>query len=245
MILMAFLRAFFTALFVIAIPLFLVTTNVRWAFNDLRLFSYGFDKYDISIVTGIERGELMRAARQIRAYFNNSEEFLDVRVKLRGQEIRLYGDRDDRQIQHMRDVKGLVQGVYRLQEGSGAYILAYVVIGLFMARRAFMRRLVRHSLWGGVLTVSLVVLLGLGFLVGFQQLFLAFHLVSFSNTLWQLDPRKDYLIMMFPQGFFFDATMFIALTTVAEAVILAGTAGIVLRWEKMVRALKAVTTTSN
>ena len=38
-----------------------------------------------------------------------------------------------------------------------------------------------------------------------------FHLISFTNDLWILDPRRDYLIMMFPQGFFFDSTMFIAM----------------------------------
>ena len=70
------------------------------------------------------------------------------------------------------------------------------------------------------MTLGLVALVGLGSLVGFDRLFLAFHLVSFSNDLWQLDPRRDYLIAMFPQGFFFDATMLIALAVVVEAAVL-------------------------
>jgi uncharacterized membrane protein len=44
--------------------------------------------------------------------------------------------------------------------------------------------------------------------------------MSFSNDLWLLDPSKDYLIMMFPQGFFFDAAVFIIATIIIEALVL-------------------------
>ena len=44
-------------------------------------------------------------------------------------------------------------------------------------------------------------------LVGFERLFLLFHVVSFSNEYWILDPSKDYLIMLFPGGFFYDAAL--------------------------------------
>jgi len=39
-----------------------------------------------------------------------------------------------------------------------------------------------------------------------------------------LDPHKDYLIIMFPQQFFFEATLFIgALTTINFALLVAAT----------------------
>ena len=55
---------------------------------------------------------------------------------------------------------------------------------------------------------------------GFDRLFIAFHLISFSNDLWQLDPSRHMLIAMFPQNFFFDATLIVAVLTVIESVIL-------------------------
>ena len=58
-------------------------------------------------------------------------------------------------------------------------------------------------------------------MVGFERLFLAFHEISFSNDFWQLDPRTDALIAMFPEGFFLDATLWIVGSTVLEAAILA------------------------
>ncbi len=73
---------------------------------------------------------------------------------------------------------------------------------------------------GGWLTFSLVLFVAVLALVGFDRLFLYFHLVSFSNDLWILDPRRDYLIAMFPQGFFFDCTAVIAVLTLLEGAFL-------------------------
>ena len=204
--------------FVAAVPVFLITTNVRWVVNTPLLYSYGFDRYDIPERTGLERGELLSAARQIRDYFNNDVEYLDVRIQQNGVTRSLYNNRE---VLHMKDVKGLMRGVYRVQLASGIYLAAFVLIGLAIWRRAFVTSLARHVRTGGIVTLGLVAVVGLGSLLGFDRLFVAFHLVSFSNDLWKLDPRTDYLIAMFPEGFFFDATMWIAGATVVEGLLLA------------------------
>jgi len=215
-------------LFVIAVPIFLITSNVRWVISAPLLYSYGFDKYDIPAYTGIERGELLSAAGQIRDYFSDGEEFLTIRVFVRG--ILVENLYNSREILHMKDVKSLVKGVYRIQELTGVYLLAFVVVGLYLRRRQFLPSLARYVGMGGGATLGLAVLAGLGALIGFERLFLLFHLVSFSNDLWQLDPRTDYLIAMFPEGFFLDATMWIAGSTIIEALLLAAVPFALLRW---------------
>ena len=215
---MKVLRLLGAGLFVAAIPIFLIATNTRLVINAPVLYSYGFDAYDIPDRTGISMDELLSAGKQIRDYFNNDEEFLDVRVVQGGVRRSLYTERE---VLHMKDVKGLVRGVYAVQWLTGLYLVAYAVIGLYLGRRAFLPRLMRRLAWGGGVTLGLVALVGLASLVGFDRLFLAFHLVSFSNDLWQLDPRRHYLIAMFPQGFFFDATMWVAGATIVEALVLA------------------------
>ena len=210
-------------LFVVAVPVFLIATNARWVINAPLLYSYGFAKHDSSdrasaIGGPIERSELMSAARQIRDYFNNDDEILTVEVVVQG--VRLSNLYNAREVLHMKDVKSLVRGVYRIQVISGVYLAVFAVIGLISLRRRFLPHLARYLSLGGILTGSLVGLAGVAALIGFEQLFRAFHLVSFSNDLWQLDPRTDYLIAMFPEGFFLDATIWIAGSTVVEAVLL-------------------------
>ena len=228
-----FLRIVAVGLFVVSIPLFLIATNVRWVVNAPVLYSYGFDKHKISQRTGIERDELLSAGRQIRDYFNSGDEFLAVSVIVGN--VRVGSLFNTREVLHMKDVKGLVKGVYRIQEATGVYLLAFTVIGLLVWRRRFVPVLARYTALGAGATLALVVLTGLGSLVGFDRLFLVFHQISFTNDLWQLDPRTDYLIAMFPQGFFFDATMWIAGSTVVEALVLAGVG---LAWWRPARVLR-------
>ena len=228
-----------TALFVAAVPVFLIASNARWVINAPLLYSYGFDKYNVTTRTGMERSELLSAARQIRDYFNNDEEYLNVRVVRRGIVYEslynppLYsadeGTGYSREVRHMKDVKWLVKGVYRVQEATGLYLALFAIVGVAAWRRRFVPYLARTVALSGAFTLGLVVLVGLGVLVGFDRLFLAFHQVSFSNDFWQLDPRQHYLIVMFPQRFFLDGTLWIAGSTVVEAVLLTAVS-LALRW---------------
>lgn len=225
-----FLKIVTVGLFMAAIPLFLITTNVRLLINAPVVYSYGFDKHNIPRRTGIARDELLSAGHQIRDYFSNSDEFLAVSIIVGN--VRVDSLYTTREVLHMKDVKGLVEGVYRIQGFAGVYLLVFTVTGLSVWRRRFVPSLARYMAMGGGVTLALVLLTGLGALVGFDRLFLAFHLVSFSNDFWQLDPRTHYLIAMFPQGFFFDATMVIAGLTIVEALVLGG---VCLVWWRVMR----------
>ena len=55
-----------------------------------------------------------------------------------------------------------------------------------------------------------------------EQSLLENDLREFANELWMLDPTSDYLIMLFPGGFWYDASLFCVLATVVGAVILGG-----------------------
>ena len=78
---------------------------------------------------------------------------------------------------------------------------------------------------GSSLTLALMLALGLGTLFGFDRLFWQFHELFFANDFWLLDPASDCLIMLFPDGFFYDAALFCAIGSAGMAVILGGVAG--------------------
>ena len=209
-------------LFVAAVPLFLIAASVTWAVNDPGLYRRGFEKYGIAARSGITEEDLNRVGADLRRYFNSSEEPLRVVAPVYGLERELYNQRE---VHHMRDVKGLVRGTYFVALLSALYLVGAAAVGYRFCRQSLLRLLAKWLMWGGLLTLGLVAAVGLFALVGFDSLFLLFHQVSFANDLWQLDPRTDYLLIMFPQGFWFDATMRVALTTIVGAVIFGGTGG--------------------
>ena len=206
------------ALIIICVPLLLITTNVRIVLNSATMYDYGFNKYKIEKYTGIEFEQLQAAGQQIRDYFNNDLEQITINISLHGDNIpNLFNERE---ILHMYDVKNLVKMVYMVQLYSAILLSAGCVFMLF---NSFTNRgilALKYIGRGGVFTFSLVIAVSILAIIGFDRLFLFFHLVSFSNDLWVLDPRHDYLIAMFPQGFFFDCTVVIAFLTLVEGGIL-------------------------
>ena len=215
-----------TILFFISIPVLLVTTNVRWAANEARLYHYSFDKYDAEAATGISRSELDRAADKLVRYFNNDDETIRIFVQEDDRRVPLFNERET---SHLTDVKDLFRTVFRVQEASLAFALVFVVTVFIWAVEAPLRILARILLQASLFTLGLLALFAVLALVGFDELFLRFHLVAFTNDLWKLNPNTDHLIQMFPRGFWFDATMLVAGLTAVEAVLLASLSAIYLR----------------
>jgi integral membrane protein (TIGR01906 family) len=85
--------------------------------------------------------------------------------------------------------------------------------------------LLRRSLkWSAIGTGAFLVIFGATAAIDFGWLFTQFHFLSFANDLWLLDPYSDYLIIMFPQRFFFEATLFIGALTVIDFALVTGAA---------------------
>ena len=220
-----------SVLFVVAVPLFLVTAGVTWAFNSPGVYHGGFERYDVSRITGITDADLRQVSADIRSYFNSGQEPLEVRTRVFGVERELFNPKE---VTHMRDVKRLVWGVYIIAAVTAFYLLASTGLGLVRQRRRFAGILARRLLWGGVLTVALILGVGLFALLGFDTLFTKFHQLSFANDFWQLDSRTDFLVMLFPEDFWFDATMWVATRALVAALAIGVVSGAYLlylrRW---------------
>src|SRR5205814_239283 len=86
---------------------------------------------------------------------------------------------------------------------------------------AAIHSLLRAAAIGGAVTALLVGLLAAGSLIDFDRLFLTFHFLSFSNNLWILDPARDRLIQLFPEGFFYDSALQIGLRSAGIGALMA------------------------
>lgn len=203
-------------IFILCIPVLLLTSNLRWAVNEINLYTYGFDRYGVSETSGIEAGELWRVAGELVRYFNSDEEPLNILIVRNGLESKLFSERESI---HFKDVKDLVQLDYRVQMATLAYILAFALCVLLWKRRAGLRELALTVRWGSIATLGLMALLGIGVLIGFDRLFVVFHLSFFSNDLWMAQPG-DIMAILFPEVFFRDAAAMVAGATVVEALLL-------------------------
>ncbi len=205
------------ALFGLLLPFFFITSNVRMIANSGWLYDYNWWRNGIPQRTGLSIDQLDSAAEQIVTYFNDDEEILDVRVEVRGSEWPLYNERE---ILHMRDVKSLMRGTFSVSLWTGAFVLAIGALGALLMRGRFWPMLAAATRWSAAASLAAIGVLALASVINFQFVFTQFHLLSFANDLWLLDPRTDYLVVMFPQRFFLEATLMIAVMTGIEFLLL-------------------------
>ncbi len=204
--------------FVVALPVFLVTTNVRYLAGEQRLYERGFRVHEADVATGLPLAELDRAAAEIIDYFENDARTLRIVVEEDGEETALFNARETT---HMEDVKALMRVVFRANEVSLAFVLAYVGGVFVWAGQASARRLATLSLAGVGLGFAVVGLVGVFALVGgFESTWDRFHEIAFRNDFWQLDPDTDRLIQMFPEPFWAEMTLLVGVMTVAEALVI-------------------------
>ncbi len=212
-----------TAAFVLALPVLLVTTNVRIAAGEVRVYEAAVRRYGAVEATGLPLEELDRASQEIIAYFENDAPVLRILVTVDGNETSLFGPRET---QHMADVKRLMRAVFRANEAALAFVLSYVALRYLWAREAPLRRLAWEVLLSGALAAAVVVGIGAAVLAGFDAAWTAFHEIVFPNDLWRLDPARDRLIQMFPEPFWQDVALAVGLATLAELTLLAVAAGV-------------------
>lgn len=213
-------------LFMLCVPVLLITLSIAGAVNSPWLYKYGFEKYGVAQTTGLSQPELEKAARGLISYFNSGDEYISLTVIKNDQQFVLFNQQE---VIHLKDVKALFWLDYKVLLGTLVYVMGYAAVSLWWRRKKYWRRLAWGMVGGGGTTLVLILALGLGALFNFEWLFLQFHLLSFANNLWQLDPARDYLIMLFPEGFWFDAVMFCALVAVGLAIIVGGVGGLYLR----------------
>ena len=113
-------------LFAVAVPLFLITGSIAWAFNDTGLYLGGFQRYHVSEFSGINDSGLRQIAGDLRTYFNSKQEPLAIRARVFGEDRDLFNQRE---VLHMRDVKRLVWGVYAFAALSMIYLAGAVATG--------------------------------------------------------------------------------------------------------------------
>ncbi|MEC9309866.1 MAG: TIGR01906 family membrane protein [Chloroflexota bacterium] len=214
---------------IVTVPVSIISGTVIVAFNNDTTYEQGFNRYNISARTGISTNDLSIVASELQDYFNNNEEFLSIRTIINGESTALFNGRE---IEHMRDVKGLVRGVYWIFSICALYLVISLIISILPMYAAW-RLLLKLMLYGSLLTIGIISIFGLASLSGFDALFLKFHQLSFSNDLWQLNPHTDYLIMMFPAGFWFDSAIKVSLTTLSSAGILATLTGSFFAYNKL------------
>lgn len=222
---MGFARSLATILFIVALPVAIITTNVRLLMNAPVVYDYAFDRYDAESSTGLSRSDLDACAAELRRYFNNGEPTYYCTVTENGLPAPIFSAKET---QHMEDVKGLVTWMNLLQVITVMFVVAYGVLFFVWSKEGNLRELAGQSLASLLIGGLVVGAIAAFAAVGFEAAWERFHEIAFTNDNWLLNPRTDHLIQMFPEAFWRDAVFIMGALTLLEAALIAAVSGIYL-----------------
>jgi integral membrane protein (TIGR01906 family) len=209
-------RAVLSVAFVLFVPLLIIGTSLRGLVTDRGFILQGFRDNQVSNTTGLDDAQLQRVADAFVAYFQAPPGTIQMEVTAFGQQRPLFNDRE---VAHMQDVQALVQLFLKLQVVAAAVGVLRLVFAAVFDRNVV--PIGRELLWATALMLGVVILVAALSLLDFDALWIRFHQVAFRNDLWQLDPSRDYLIMLFPEPFWFAATIRMAVSVAVQTTIVA------------------------
>jgi len=206
------LRFAFKLLLILAIPLFLVSTNVRLLLSP-SFVRYEYSKDGFPEAEGFSPEERLSTA-EATIFYLLSDRGIGFLRELRSEGRSIFNERE---LVHLVDVKVWVRRTIAGQKLCGLLIAASVAFLLF--EEGSRKKLPLYILSAGLITILAVGLIGLFAYLNFDVFFVIFHQLLFVGDSW-IFAYSDALIRLFPLPFWVDATRYLALLTIGEALLL-------------------------
>ncbi|MGJ3240447.1 MAG: TIGR01906 family membrane protein [Anaerolineae bacterium] len=122
------------------------------------------------------------------------------------------------ELSHMRDVQMVAQRLFMVALWGGVLT---VLSGVILARVVSIDALRLALMQGGLLTVGLIITIILLAVTAWDMFFTGFHSLFFEDGTWQFY-YSDTLIRLYPEQFWFDASLLVGImTTLGSVAILA------------------------
>jgi integral membrane protein (TIGR01906 family) len=225
-----FLRLCGRCIFILCLPVMLLSGSLAWGFNSSWILEFGFQKYDVAETTQLSSAELTNIAHDWVRYINSTDQLWRISLERKGKSFELFNPEEQ---MHFRDVKQLVRLDYVILIAAFCLVFVYALISVFCWQGRYRRPLAVNFLLGCGLTFLLLILLGIASLLAFDQLFLQMHHLIFTNPYWS---AEGYMLLLFPGGFWFDAAMICVAFMAGITLILAIGSFLYLRRSKLLAA---------
>jgi integral membrane protein (TIGR01906 family) len=214
--LLDWLRTLVSLAFVLLLPMLIIGTSVRAVFSDRGFILQGFRDNQVGLTTGLDDPQLQRIADAFITYFQAPPGQLQMQVTAFGQSRPLFNERE---VAHMQDVQALVQFFFRMQIVAAAVVVLRLVFTVALDRGGV--PIGREMLISVGLMLVAIAVVGAFAVINFDAFWTLFHQIAFRNGDWQFDPERDYLIMLFPEPFWFTGTIRFVSLIAAQTILVA------------------------
>lgn len=166
------------------------------------LMQQGFQLYSRTAHLNVQASRYADYAKAIAQYLDGKAAALQVKNPDSGEMEAAFSEKENA---HMADVRGIVTALKIIRWAGGGLVIV-VLAALYLKHRAdpasFLGDAVRGFALSALFLLLLASALAVWGAVNFDGLFVTFHKIVFSNSLWLLNPNTDLLMALMPLNFF-------------------------------------------
>lgn len=184
-------------------PFIIFVSGIEAAVFDKAFYMDQMEKNQVTENTGIYPPDMELVVDEVISYLKGNREDFDIKARLAPENTKNVTGRvsifNDKEITHMDDVRDLL--LFFLALRDAAMILA--LIAFLVLLKYNQKAIVKALFFGSAIFLAIFLVIGLSFVFNFNDTFILFHQLFFSNDLWIMDPSTDRLIWIVPEPFFF------------------------------------------
>lgn len=192
-----------TVLLGILFPVIIFISGIEAAVFDKAFYMDQMEKNQVTDNTGIYPPDMELVVDEIISYLKGDRKDFDIQARLAIGSAKNVVDSvsifNDKEITHMDDVRDLL--LFFLGLRDAALILA--LIAFLVLLKHDHKAIIKALFYGSATFLVILLIVGASFIFNFNNTFILFHQLFFSNDLWIMDPSTDRLIWIVPEPFFF------------------------------------------
>lgn len=206
---------FAMGMLIIGLVCFNILFSIQAVALNLDFYSKQWIKLDVPKSAGIALEDLKHIGTILKKYFLGHSSSAQVFISVEDTERDLYRENE---IAHLEDVRDLFKLGFSVKTISMAFMLlgfTYILVCKTDQMHLKIIAISKALKMAGIILILITLIMVLPAALNFTNWWTKFHLVTFRNDLWRLDPYEDYLIRIFPESFFFSAAQQIAIYSAA------------------------------
>lgn len=198
------MKKILNVIFSICFSIFIITTAINCTVSFKQLYYYDIDKLNIPKLSNLSKEEIKLNYDYLIEYnlSKNVDEFEMPTIKSSNQgKI------------HFEEVRYIFQNVNKISRICLIISLIGIIIGI-------KNKDIKILNYTSKALIIIPLVLAIPMIINFEDTFVIFHKLMFSNDYWIFDPRLDPVINILPEEFFFHAGIMILGIVLAVSIIL-------------------------
>lgn len=187
------MKKFLNVIFSICFSIFIITTAINFTVGFKELYYYDIDKLNIPNLSYLSKEEIKLNYDYLIEYnlSKNVEEFKMPTIKS-SQKGKI----------HFEEVRDIFQNINKISK----ICLFISLIGIVISIKNKDIQILNYT---SKALITIPIILAIPIIINFEDTFVIFHKLMFSNDYWIFDPNLDPVINILPEEFFFHAGIMI------------------------------------